>query len=93
MTAFAPPLPAGRPDLAPGAGPVAAIEAARHSFPAVTAVIHHGRGRAAVFGEAAMFSAQPAGIRRQPRGLNAPAAEDNPRLLRKVAWRLAGEGT
>ena len=36
-----------------------------------------GRGRAAFFGEAAMFSAQLAGPDRQPMGMNAPDAPHN----------------
>ena len=56
------------------------------------AVLRHGAGRVAIFGEAAMFSAQLAGPNRQPMGMNAPLAQDNPRLLRNVARWLAGEG-
>ena len=41
---------------------------------AVTTV---GSGRAAFFGEAAMFTAQVAGPDRQPAGMNAPGAEQN----------------
>jgi hypothetical protein len=36
-----------------------------------------GEGRAAFFGEAAMFSAQLAGAERSPMGMNAPGAEQN----------------
>lgn len=49
-----------------------------------------GRGRVAVFGEAAMFSAQLAGPNRQPMGMNSPVAPQNPRfVLNTVRW-LAG---
>ena len=42
------------------------------------AVKQHGRGRIAVSGEAAMFSAQiDPGLMRQPMGMNAPGAEQN----------------
>ena len=41
------------------------------------AVMHVGQGRAAFFGEAAMFSAQVAGANRRPMGMNAPGAEQN----------------
>lgn len=54
------------------------------------AVLRHGRGRVAIFGEAAMFSAQLAGPNRQPMGMNAPSAKDNPRLLRNIARWLTG---
>lgn len=50
-----------------------------------------GRGRVAVFGEAAMFSAQVAGPNRVPAGMNAPGAEQNAILLRNlVRWLTAG---
>lgn len=41
------------------------------------AVMTFGTGRAAFFGEAAMFTAQLAGPDRQPAGMNAPGAEQN----------------
>ena len=41
------------------------------------AVMRVGQGRAAFFGEAAMFSAQIAGANRRPMGMNAPGAEQN----------------
>ncbi len=54
------------------------------------AAIEVGRGRVAVFGEAAMFSAQLAGPNRVPVGMNQPAAPQNaPFLLNVVHW-LAG---
>ena len=43
-----------------------------------------GKGRVAVFGEAAMFSAQLAGPEARPMGMNKPEARDNVRLLRNV---------
>lgn len=46
-----------------------------------------GRGRIAMFGEAAMFSAQIAGADRRPMGMNANGAEQNPRLvLNTLRW-------
>ncbi len=40
-------------------------------------VLPYGRGRVAVFGEAAMFTAQAVGPARLPAGMNAPGAEQN----------------
>jgi len=48
------------------------------------AIVRHGRGRVAVFGEAAMFSAQLAGPQRSPMGMNRPEAAQNPRLVLNV---------
>lgn len=48
------------------------------------AVTPVGRGRAAFFGEAAMFSAQVAGPNRQPMGMNAPMAEQNAQFVLNV---------
>ena len=46
-----------------------------------------GRGRVAIFGEAAMFSAQIAGPNRQPMGMNSPLAEQNPQfVLSTLRW-------
>ena len=46
-----------------------------------------GKGRVAVFGEAGMFTAQLAGPKREPFGLNAAEAEDNLKLLlNTVRW-------
>ena len=46
-----------------------------------------GRGRVALFGEAAMFSAQVAGAERRPMGMNAPGAEQNaPFVLNVLRW-------
>lgn len=48
---------------------------------------HVGRGRVAMFGEAAMFSAQVAGPERRPMGMNAPLAEQNAQfVLNTLRW-------
>jgi hypothetical protein len=54
------------------------------------AAIPFGRGRVAVFAEAAMFSAQLAGANRNPMGMNDPAAPQNPRFLLNVLHWLSG---
>ncbi|MDP1889596.1 MAG: DUF4350 domain-containing protein [Gemmatimonadaceae bacterium] len=55
------------------------------------AVLPFGRGRVAVFGEAAMFSAQlGGGARRVPMGMNDPAAPQNPQFLLNVMHWLSG---
>ena len=57
------------------------------------AVVKHGNGRVAVFGEAAMFSAQLIGPRRQTMGMNAPEAAQNHQLLLNVMhWLTRAEG-
>lgn len=48
-----------------------------------------GRGRVAVFGEAAMFSAQRAGPDKRPMGMNAPEARQNHQLLLNVLHWLS----
>jgi hypothetical protein len=48
------------------------------------AVLTHGRGRVAVFGEAAMFSAQVAGPQRRAMGMNDPVAAQNAQFLLNV---------
>jgi hypothetical protein len=53
------------------------------------AVLSHGRGRVAMFGEAAMFSAQVSGPSRRPMGMNAPHAGENPRFLLNLMHWLA----
>lgn len=54
------------------------------------AVARVGKGRIAVFGEAAMFTAQLAGPARTPVGMNAPGAEGNATLaLNLVRWLTA----
>ena len=56
------------------------------------AVMEYGRGRLAVFGEAAMFSAQLAGPNRFPAGMNAPYADQNYRLLLNVIrWLVTNQ--
>jgi hypothetical protein len=56
------------------------------------AVARVGAGRVAVFGEAAMFSAQLAGPQATPFGMNAPVAAQNPRfLLSLVRWLTGGD--
>jgi len=53
------------------------------------AVLEHGNGRVAVFGEAAMFSAQVSGAERRPMGMNMPGAEQNPQFLLNVMHWLS----
>lgn len=48
------------------------------------AVMSFGSGRVAVFGEAAMFSAQVSGKERRPMGMNMPTAAQNPQFLLNV---------
>lgn len=55
------------------------------------AVMKVSKGRVAVFGEAAMFSAQRAG--KEPMGMNAPGAEQNHQLLLNVMhWLSRAKG-
>jgi hypothetical protein len=54
------------------------------------ATIKVGKGRVAVFGEAAMFSAQLAGPNKAPMGMNAPIAAQNPQFLLNVLHWLSG---
>lgn len=54
------------------------------------ATIRAGKGRVAVFGEAAMFSAQLAGPNKAPMGMNAPIAKQNPQFLLNVMHWLSG---
>jgi hypothetical protein len=49
-----------------------------------------GQGRVALFGEAAMFSAQVAGAERRPMGMNAPMAEQNAQFTLNVLHWLMG---
>jgi len=53
------------------------------------AVREFGNGRVAVFGEAAMFTAQLAGAQRVPAGMNDPAAPQNYRLVLNIIRWLA----
>lgn len=55
------------------------------------AVLKAGQGRVAVFGEAAMFSAQLAGPNRNPMGMNAPVAKQNYQFLLNVMHWLSGK--
>lgn len=54
------------------------------------AVLTFGKGRVAVFGEAAMFSAQLSGPDRHPMGMNAPIAKQNSNFLLNVLHWLTG---
>jgi len=54
------------------------------------AALSFGKGRVALFGEAAMFSAQLAGPGRDPMGMNDPVASQNYRLLLNVLHWLSG---
>lgn len=56
------------------------------------ATLHFGAGRVAVFGEAAMFSAQEQirGDERHLMGMNSPDAEQNPQFLLNVLHWLSG---
>ncbi|MDH5644218.1 MAG: DUF4350 domain-containing protein [Gemmatimonadota bacterium] len=53
------------------------------------AVLEVGEGRIAVFGEAAMFSAQVQGPNRRPMGMNRPDASENMQFLLNVMHWLA----
>ena len=53
------------------------------------AALEHGKGRVAVFGEAAMFSAQVSGAERRPMGMNMQGAEQNPQFLLNIIHWLA----
>jgi hypothetical protein len=48
------------------------------------AVLRFGKGRVAVFGEAAMFTAQIAGPRKIPMGMNSPMAKQNYQFLLNI---------
>jgi len=54
------------------------------------AALRFGKGRVAVFGEAAMFSAQVAGPNRSTAGMNDPRAPQNGQFLLNVAHWLSG---
>lgn len=54
------------------------------------AALLYGKGKVAVFGEAAMFSAQVSGPERRRMGMNAPTAGQNPQFLLNVMHWLAG---
>ena len=55
------------------------------------AVMRFGKGRIAIFGEAAMFSAQLSGPNKNPMGMNAPIASKNPQFLLNVMHWLSGK--
>ncbi len=46
----------------------------------------HGRGRVVVMGEAAMFTAQVAGSKRSPMGMNVPGNDDRQFALNVLRW-------
>jgi hypothetical protein len=54
------------------------------------AIVRHGRGRVAAFGEAAMFGARLAGPELVPVGMNAPEARWNQRFATNVVRWLSG---
>ena len=54
------------------------------------AVLRYGKGRVALFGEAAMFTAQRSGPNRAPMGMNTPLAAHNPQFLLNVLHWLSG---
>ena len=54
------------------------------------AVLRHGSGRVAAFGEAAMFSAQLSGETERPMGMNHPEASENAQFLLNVMHWLCG---
>ena len=54
------------------------------------AALRFGKGKIAVFGEAAMFSAQLAGPNRFPVGMNDPSAPQNAQFVLNVAHWLSG---
>jgi hypothetical protein len=57
------------------------------------AVMKVGKGRVAVFGEAAMFTAQLSGATKRPMGMNAPVAKQNHQLLLNVMhWLTRARG-
>ncbi len=55
------------------------------------ATLRFGKGRVALFGEAAMFTAQLAGPQRQRVGMNSPDAPQNAQLLLNVLHWLTGK--
>jgi hypothetical protein len=93
----------GQPLLTLGAGSVVLLPTTAWRFSDSTpripaegmlqgAVLELGRGRVAVFGEAAMFSAQVSGPARRPMGMNAPHAGENPQFLLNLIHWLAEPG-
>lgn len=55
------------------------------------AIMPYGKGRIAVFGEAAMFTGQLAGPQQYPVGMNSPDAPQNYRFLLRIIHWLDGE--
>ena len=55
------------------------------------AALRFGKGRVALFGEAAMFTAQLAGPQRTRVGMNSPDAPQNAQLLLNVLHWLTGK--
>ncbi len=74
------------PGITPGA-PEVSIEGWSQG-----AVLHHGKGRVAIFGEASMFSAQRSGPSKRPMGMNDPNAGENHRLVLHLIRWLAEAG-
>lgn len=64
----------------------------RHPIPrwCQGATLRHGRGRVAVFSEAAMFSAQRQGLMKRRMGMNHPQAQQNARFVLNTAHWLSG---
>ena len=54
------------------------------------AVMKFGKGRLAIFGEAAMFTAQVSGKSKRKMGMNHPAAKQNAQFLLNVIHWLDG---
>ena len=54
------------------------------------AVLHHGKGRVAIFGEASMFTAQLRGPQKIPQGMNRPENKDNVKFLLNIMHWLSG---
>jgi hypothetical protein len=90
----------GSPALVLGAGARNFLPTRAWEFPASTpapdaagmlvgALLDRGRGRVALFGEAAMFSAQRAGSDRLPMGFNHPEAPQNAQFALNVLHWLA----
>lgn len=55
------------------------------------AILEFGRGRVAVFGEAAMFTAQRGGPNKEPMGMNTPAAKQNYQFVLNLMHWLSRE--
>jgi hypothetical protein len=99
--AFVVTAPGAEPLMTLGRGTVLLLPSVAWQFSSITpranaagrlqgAVLRHGRGRVAAFGEAAMFSAQRAGPQRQPMGMNDPTAPQNVQFLLNVMHWLTG---